>query len=175
MVVVYSILLVIVLLIVAALLLAAFLPSSYNIEKNIIVSKPVTEVMDKVADLHYYAKWNPWQKSEPDSSQEITGTPKTKGHRYAWKGKKIGEGSLTLRDIDPKHVHFDLQFIKPWKSSANDNWQFEEWGNAETKITWQNNGELAYPMGRLMGPILNKTLQKQFEQGLLNLKGLCEK
>ncbi|HVK48085.1 MAG TPA: SRPBCC family protein [Pseudobacter sp.] len=175
MVVVYTILLVLGLLIVAALLIAALLPASYNIEKNIIINRPLGAVMEKVADLNYYAQWNPWQKSEPDSNQEITGTPMTRGHRYAWKGKKIGEGSLTLRDIDARHIHFDLEFIKPFKSSANDNWQFEEWGNSETKITWQNNGDLPYPMGRLMGPILNKTLQKQFEQGLLNLKALCEK
>jgi hypothetical protein len=175
MVVLYSILLVLGLLIVAALLMAALLPGSYNIEKSIIINRPVNDVMDKVANLNYYAKWNPWQKSEPNSQQEISGTPKTKNHRYYWKGKKIGEGSLTLRDIDHKHVHFNLEFIKPWKSRASDNWQFEEWGNMETKITWQNNGELPYPMGRLMGPVLNKTLQKQFEQGLLNLKELCEK
>lgn len=175
MVVVYSILLVLGLLIVAALLIAALLPGAYNIEKKIIINRPLGAVMEKVADLHYYAQWNPWQKTEPDSKQEISGTPMTKGHRYSWKGNKIGEGSLTLRDIDPKHIHFDLEFIKPFKSSANDNWLFEEWGNAETKITWQNNGDLPYPMGRLMGPILNKTLQKQFEQGLLNLKALCEK
>ena len=175
MVVVYTILLVLGLLIVAALLLAALLPGAYNIEKKIIINKPLGSVMEKVADLRYYAQWNPWQKTEPDSNQEITGTPMTRGHRYAWNGKKIGEGSLTLRDIDARHIHFDLEFIKPFKSSANDNWQFEEWGNSETKITWQNNGDLPYPIGRLMGPILNKTLQKQFEQGLLNLKALCEK
>lgn len=175
MVVVYSILLVLGLVIVAALLMAALLPGSYNIEKNIVINRPVEEVMNKVADLNFYAQWNPWQKTEPDSHQQVTGTPKTKGHKYYWRGKKIGEGSLTLRDVDPKHVHFDLEFLKPFKSSASDNWQFEEWGNMETKVTWQNNGELPYPMGRLMGPVLNKTLQKQFEQGLQNLKELCEK
>lgn len=175
MVVVYSILLVLGLLIVAALLVAALLPGTYHVEKNIIVNKPVPDVIGKVSDLHYYAKWNPWQQSEPNSEQEISGHAGAIGHRYYWKGKKIGEGSLTLRNIDPKHIHFDLEFIRPWKSSASDNWLFEDWGNSGTKITWQNNGDLAYPMGRLMGPILNKTLQKQFQQGLTNLKALCEK
>lgn len=175
MVVVYTILLVLGLLIVAALLIAALLPNSYLVEKSIIVTKPVADVMGKVADLNWYAQWNPWQKTEPDSLQEITGTPKAVGHRYRWKGKKIGEGSLTLRDIDSKHVHFDLEFLKPWRANASDNWVFEEWGTGETKITWQNNGDLPYPIGRLMGLLINKNLQKQFEQGLLNLKSLCEK
>ena len=160
--------------IIALLVIALFLSSSYNIEKSTIIKKPVPEVMDKVADLHHYARWNPWQMMEPGSKMKITGTPKTPGHSYSWNGKKIGEGKLILRSIDHKHVHFGLEFIKPWKSEANDNWLFEEWGTSETKVTWQNNGDLPYPMARLMGPVLNKNLNKQFEAGLQNLKKLCE-
>jgi len=160
--------------IVALLVIALFLPSGYNIEKSAIIGKRVPEVMDRVADLNNYARWNPWQMMEPGSKMNIAGTPKTPGHTYSWQGKKIGEGKLVLRSIDSRHVHFDLEFIKPWKSSANDNWLFEEWGTGETKVTWQNNGDLPYPMARLMGPTLNKTLNKQFEEGLQNLKKLCE-
>lgn len=160
--------------IVALLVIALFLPSSYNIEKSTIIKKPVPEVMEKVADLHNYARWNPWQMMEPGSKMTITGTAKIPGHSYGWNGKKIGEGRLTLRSIDHKHVHFALEFIRPWKSEANDNWMFEEWGTGETKITWQNNGSLPYPMARLMGSVLNKSLNKQFEDGLKNLKKLCE-
>jgi hypothetical protein len=160
--------------IVALLVIALFLPSSYNIEKSTIIKKPVPEVMNRVADLNNYARWNPWQKKEPGSKMTIKGTPKTPGHSYGWNGKKIGEGNLVLRTIDQKYVHFDLTFIRPFKSEANDNWMFEEWGTGETKVTWQNDGDLPYPMGRLMGKILNKELNKQFEEGLKNLKQLCE-
>ncbi|MFT3826203.1 MAG: SRPBCC family protein [Chitinophagaceae bacterium] len=161
-------------LILALLIIALFLPGEYHIEQTIIIKKPVKWVMDHVADLNYYAKWNPWQMMEEGSLATITGTPKTIGHKYAWKGKKIGEGSLTLRDIDESNVDFNLEFIKPWKSLANDSWVFEEWGNDETKVIWMNNGDLPYPIARLMGPSLNKTLNKQFRQGLENLKKLCE-
>lgn len=174
MAILYTIIIAIVALVLLALVLAALLPGKYNVEKSVIIHKPKDAVMDKVADLHNYAKWNPWQQSEPNSKSEITGTPKMPGHKYYWNGKKIGEGSLTLRNIDQKHVHFNLEFLKPWKSVANDNWLFEEWGNGETKVTWQNNGALPWPMARLMGPILSKTLNKQFDTGLNNLKNLCE-
>lgn len=156
------------------LVIALFLPSGYHVEKSAIIVKPVPEVMDKVANLNFYARWNPWQMMEPGSKMTIEGTPKTPGHFYHWVGKKIGEGRLTLRNIDHKHLHFALEFIKPWKGLASDNWMFEEWGNGETKVTWQNNGDLPYPFARLMGPALNKTLNKQFTEGLQNLKKLCE-
>ena len=156
------------------LIISAMLPKSYNVEKSAIINKSVIDVMNRVGDLNYYRQWNPWQQMDPSAKSTITGTPKTPGHKYGWEGKKVGVGSLTLRDIDEKHIHFDLEFLKPWKSKAKDNWLFEPWGDGETKVTWQNSGNLPWPIARLMGPILNKNLNYQFEKGLNNLKKLCE-
>ena len=158
------------------LLIAALaLPKSYNIEKSTIIKKTAAEVMNKIGDLNSYSEWNPWQQMDPTAKATITGTPKTPGHKYAWEGKKTGVGELRLTGIDDRHIHFDLEFLKPWKSKAKDNWLFEPWGDgSETKVTWQNSGELPFPMARLMGPIINKNLNHQFETGLSNLKKLCE-
>lgn len=161
--------------IVLLLFIALFLPDGYFIEKSAIIKKPCDFVMDKVADFNNYAQWNPWQQKEPDSEHKITGLPKRPGHKFSWKGKKSGAGSLTLRDIDHKHIHFELAFIKPWKVTARDNWLFEEWGNDETKVTWQDIGPLPYPLGRLIGYMLHKNLNRRVTEGLNNLKKLCER
>ena len=161
-------------LILLLLVLAAMMPKGFNIEKTTVINKPVEEVMNRVGDLHFYSQWNPWQQSDPTTKSTITGTPKTAGHRYAWEGKRVGTGSLTLLSSDSKHIHFLLEFLKPWKSKAKDNWLFEHWGSGETKVTWQNSGDLPWPIARLMGPMLNKNLNVQFEKGLSNLKNMCE-
>ena len=161
-------------LILLLLLIAAFMPKTFFVEKTAVIDRPVSEVMNKVGDLNFYSKWNPWQQADKSATHTITGTPKSPGHRYAWKGKKVGEGQLSLRDIDDKHIHFDLEFFKPWKSRAKDNWLFEHWGNHSTKVTWQNGGDLPWPIARLMGPLINKNLQHQFEKGLQNLRKMCE-
>ena len=148
-------------LVVVILLISAFMPSRYQVEKSTVINKPVTEVMDKVSDFNHYARWNPWLQMDPPATKTITGTPKRSGHKYSWHGKKIGIGSLTITGIDSKHIHFDLEFLKPWKSHAKDNWLFEDWGTAETKVTWQNSGELPWPMARLMGPMINKNLNRR--------------
>ena len=161
--------------IVAILLIAAIMPSSYTVEKSTVIKKPAAFVKSRVADLQYYKDWNPWKKTDPGSEHEITGSADTPGHKYAWNGKKIGMGSLTLKHSDDKHVNFDLQFIKPWKAQADDNWLFESWGDGgETKVTWQNSGKLPWPIARLISPLLRSTLNKQFDQGLQNLKAMCE-
>ena len=161
-------------LIIFLLVVAALLPKIYNVEKTVIIKKPVPFVMSRVSDLNVYALWNPWQKTEPGSSKTISGTPGTPGHKYAWQGKKIGIGSFTISSIDDKHIHFVVEFLKPWKTKAKDNWLFEPWGDDETKVTWQNSGSLPWPLARLMGPIINKNLNHQFSEGLNNLKTLCE-
>ncbi len=162
-------------LILTLLIVAAMMPKSYSIEKNMVIKCPVTEVMNRISDLNYYSQWNPWQQSDPTAKSTITGTAGSPGHKYAWEGKKVGVGSLTLLNMDRKHIHFYLEFLKPWKAKAKDNWSFEQWGDGdETKVTWQNSGDLPWPMARLMGPMLNKNLNHQFEQGLNNLKKICE-
>lgn len=162
-------------LILLLLLAAAMMPKLYSIERTEVIKKSPEEVMRYISDLNKYALWNPWQQAEPAAEKNITGTPGTPGHRYAWKGKKIGVGHLTLNRIDEHHIHFDLEFLKPWKSKAKDNWHFEPWGDGrETKVTWQNSGNLPWPMARLMGPVIHKNLHHQFGKGLENLKSLCE-
>ena len=46
--------------------------------------------------------------------------------------------------------------------------------SGETKVIWQNSGELPWPMARIMGPLINKNLNHQFEKGLSNLKKMVE-
>src|SRR3990170_2393771 len=161
-------------LIITFLVVAALMPKTYNIEKTTVIKRNTTGVMSRIGNLNDYSLWNPWQQADPTAKKTITGTPNTPGHKYAWEGKKTGMGSLTLNSLDEKHIHFDLEFLRPWKSKAKDNWLFEQWGDGETKVTWQNSGELPWPMARLMGPVINKNLIHQFGIGLDNLKKLCE-
>ncbi len=161
-------------LIVGILVAAAFMPAAYTIEKATIIHKPLAEVITKVGNLHFYSQWNPWQKMDPEAEKSITGIPLQAGHRYSWKGKKIGIGNLTLQQIDERAIHFVLQFIKPFNSKANDDWHFEVISPSETKVTWQNRGRFAWPTARLMGPMIMRGLHKQFDKGIANLKAMCE-
>ena len=163
-------------LIALVLIIAALLPGKYSIKKEIVIAKPAAHVYSRVADLNYYRDWNPWHKMEAAASSKITGTPATVGHKFEWDGKKIGQGSLTIKGLTaPQEITLDLEFIKPWKSMALDCWTFDDLNNGSTKVVWENSGPLQFPMARLMGPMINKNLNQQFEQGLKNLKELCEK
>jgi len=150
------------------------LPGSYDVKKTTVINCPPEKVFDHVADLNHYHAWNPWARTEPAAAHKVEGAPKQPGHKYSWEGKKIGVGSLTLGKATPgKSVDFDLRFIKPFKSQADDLWSFEA-KDGGTLVTWHNKGPLSYPMARMMGPMIKGQLNKQFEEGLRNLKQLCE-
>ncbi len=158
------------------LLIALVLPSSYTISKTITVGAKIEDCYEKIANLNNYKDWNPWAQIEPNAIGVISGSPNTIGHQYTWDGKKIGTGGLTIVKINqPFSLELELDFLKPFKSKAIDNWLFEQLENNQVKITWTNKGELKFPMARLIGPMINKNLNQQFEKGLQNIKVLCEK
>lgn len=171
------IILYILLALVAAILLTAFiLPKKYEVVKSIVINSDISKCYDMVADLNNYRDWNPWSKMEPDAKKSISGTPKTVGHKYSWDGKKIGIGQLTIKRVEAnKSVDLDLEFFKPFQSKADDNWVFEQLQNNQVKVIWSNSGDLPLLMARLMGPMITKNLNKQFEEGLNSIKELCEK
>jgi uncharacterized protein YndB with AHSA1/START domain len=157
------------------LLIAWFMPNRYDVHQSMVIKAPVSKVFEQVTDLHHFHEWNPWQRMDPNPKAEVKGQPKTVGHSYSWEGKKIGVGSLTIRAVQQdKSVDFDLEFIKPWKSKADDGWVFEAIPEGYCRATWKNSGELPFPVARLMGPMIKKQLNQQFVQGLNNLREACE-
>jgi len=157
------------------LLVAAFLPKEAHIERSIVIEQPADTVFDALLDYHVYKQWNPWSKKEPGSSHEIIGTPGTIGHKWTWEGDTIGKGSLEIKEFErPVIIYSDLTFIEPNTMTAKDIWKLEEAPNG-TKITWINESDLNYPVGRFFGLFLDQMLAPDFEQGLNDLKVLLEK
>lgn len=157
-------------------ILSYVLPNNYKVSKTVTMPFSTATVFNNVADLSKYHEWNPWQKEDPNAQHEVVGQAKTKGHKYSWNGKRVGIGSLTLKNVEEnKSIDFDLDFVKPFKSHADDGWLFEAITENSCKVTWHNGGALAAGMPRLMGPMITKQLNKQFEVGLKNLEALCAK
>jgi hypothetical protein len=151
-----------------------FLPDQYNISNSIEISKPANVVYAQVSNFNQWKAWSPYQEMEPDAINVIHGVSAQAGHKMTWNGKVLGEGSMTISSAVPgKNIYSDLDFIKPYKFTAKDYWEFEQKGD-NIKVTWGTKGGLAYPFGRLAGLKLDAELNKTQKQGLDKLKKLCE-
>jgi len=156
------------------LVITLFLPNTYHILRSEVIKAPLARVREKVGDLNQFKNWNPLLKIEPRARFAISGEPMKPGHRMNWNGTRIGAGRLTIRSADDQHIHFELEILRPWKSSASDNWYFEHWGENDTKVTWEISGRLPYPLARLLGPRIKRRMNRSFREGLQNLKRLNE-
>lgn len=151
-----------------------FLPNSYSVKQSIEINRPGETVYKMVSDYSNWKAWSPWAEMEPEAAVTIAGEPGKPGHSMSWDGKKIGKGTLSIRMASSNgFVDGELNFEKPFKTTASDKWTFESEGN-KTRVTWISEGELSYPIGRLFGLTLGEALSKQEKHGLENLKKVCE-
>ena len=162
--------------IVVFLLTALFLPSTYHVERSIVINQPVDKVYPQVANLNNWTKWNPWTEMEPTAKNEVKGSGKEIGSVWTWKGNIIGTGSLTLKELQPNHlVRSQLVFTAPQSMESEDIWYFNPTSNG-TEVTWAMEGKLEYPypVNRYFGLLMDGMLGPDFEKGLYKLKIVTE-
>ncbi len=158
--------------VVAFLVVAAFLPKDYQVTRSTSIDAPPVIVFAQVNDLKLWTDWSPWAAMDPSMKTMYGATSVGEGASYSWKGDKVGEGELTILSSDMPHsiktrVTFDGQ------GEGQGEWLFEP-ENGGTRATWTMNGNLPWPTARYFGPIMDKMLGPQFEDGLQRLKTKAE-
>ena len=90
----------IVILIVIVVVVGLFLPTSYTVERSIVIDAGPSQIHKYVGDLNNWNSWEPW--SEGDPSLIITHGEKTKGvgASQSWVGNN-GDGALTFTKDSP--------------------------------------------------------------------------
>lgn len=144
----------------------------YHVEKTILINAPKKKVTPYIEDFNKWIMWSPWNIIEPECPQEITGNPGETGYTMSWDGSVIGSGKNILKEIDESGYHYDLQFIKPFKSQAKTSVLVsEEDGN--TKVTWTMDSSMPFFMF-FMITMMKNWIGMDYERGLRMLKELCE-
>ncbi|MCF8379436.1 MAG: SRPBCC family protein [Bacteroidales bacterium] len=160
------------------LIIALFVSKEMLYEKSIAVAAPASKVWKQVSSHKAMDQWSPWDARDPNMQKTLTGTDGTVGAKQAWvsKEKNVGEGSQTFLTLDePRLVETRIEFLKPFKSRANA-WVKLTEEKKDTIVTWGFKSTMPYPMN-LMKLFMNfeKSMDKDFGQGLNKLKDICEK
>ncbi len=156
------------------LVVGLFLPTGYNIDRTIVINKPVETVYDYVLDFNKRAKWDPWFENDPDGKSNVSGPESAVGSKWSWEGEKIGTGSITIVETKPyEMIKTKLEFISPRPSKSTVHWTFNE-TEGTTKVTWGFSGNLSYPIERYVGLRMDALIGPDFERGLQNLKQTVE-
>lgn len=174
MIVVYIILGIIALL----LLLGLVISKDIKATKEIVISKPVSEVFNYIKYLKNQQNYSKWSTLDPNMVNEFRGTDGQPGFVNHWSGnKKVGEGEQEIISIEEgKALNTELRFIKPFKSFAKSKITTEAVDANTTRVTWGFESKMNYPMN-IMKLFMNMSemIGKDFSIGLANLKTVMEK
>lgn len=163
-------------LVVLVLVAGIIAPKKFDISRSVVVNAPAETVFKNCSHFSAFNQWNPWSKL--DSTMVVTeeGTDGTVGAKHSWKGNnKVGAGSMTITKVEPNaRVEWALDFLEPFEAhnQAYMNMESVEGGQ---KLTWGMKGAMPYPMNAMMLFMnMDKEGGKDYEEGLANLKAMCE-
>ena len=146
---------------------------SFEHTRSITIAAAPAVVHALVDDFHAWTKWSPWEGLDTELARTYSGADKGVGARYAWAGKKSGEGSMVITGATADRIDIGLAFVKPFKANNKAIFRFEPEGGA-TRVSWTMSGTrnvLLAVMGKLF---FDAMIGKDFDKGLAKLKVAAE-
>lgn len=145
---------------------------NYQVERKIIICKPLNEIHSFLTSFHNWNFWSPWICLDSKAITKVSDNPHEIGHCLEWSGTFIGSGVMTLMEGKSDTVNIDLLFKTPFKSTAQASFKLKETGN-ETEVTWKLESTLPFFMFFLK-KMLMAFLGRDYERGLVRLKEYLE-
>jgi hypothetical protein len=155
-------------------------PSPYLVERKLEVAAPAELVFGVLNDLHQFASvlvlfGSPWEKLDPNMQKTFEGPAAGVGQSYAWSGKKVGKGKMTIEESVPgQKVGMKLEFVEPMKSTATCALTLAGTPTGSF-VTWSMDGKHNF-IGKAFGMFMNmdNMLGTDIEKGLAQLKTVAE-
>lgn len=161
----------------AILCLALTKPDEFRVERSAVINAAPEKVFSVLSDFHRSPEWSAFEKLDPNVKRSFSGPESGKGARYSWVGNAdAGEGYMEVTDLDPpSKLLLRLHFDKPMEGDSTVAYFLEPQDSA-TKMTWSMYGPNTF-MSKVMQVFMNcdSMMGKFMEQGLANLKAICEK
>ena len=146
---------------------------AYHVSRSIIINLPIEKVRDSLIDFRQWPTWSPWLIMEPESKLTYSTNQSVVSAGYDWEGELTGKGVMKLLQIADDKLDMDLQFIKPFKSSAKVTFELEEPRKNVTKVTWNMYSKLPFFLFWMVNKI-KIYIGMDFERGLKMLKDFLE-
>jgi hypothetical protein len=155
-------------------LVAYLLPSTYRVERTLVINAKPEAVFALVGDLRRWKDWGAWQERDPAMKMTYSEKTAVVGGWSAWESESEGNGKMTLTATDaPKRVVYKLEFPDMGTSSEGVLALTPAAGGVQ--VVWTDAGGLGMnPLFRWFGLFIEKMIGPDFEKGLANMKKLAE-
>ncbi len=144
-----------------------------NTQASIEIAASVESVHSVIVNFRTWPVWSPWLYLEPDAQVEYRGTIGESGHGYDWNGNKVGAGGMTLTHTSGEQIDCDLEFLKPFKSSARVTFELHRISPSLTRVTWHMDSRLPVFLFFMTGTMTGM-IRSDYRRGLAMLKDYVE-
>ncbi|MDD4992033.1 MAG: SRPBCC family protein [Paludibacter sp.] len=171
--------LIVIVLFVAAILIAAlFAGKEMNIERSVIIEKPLSEVFNYLKFVRNQDNFSVWNMTDPNMNKNYKGTDGEVGYIYSWDSptnKNVGAGEQEVLSIEEgKNIQYEVRFSRPMKNVAKSGFVIDKVSENQTRVLWGFYSPAKFPMNVMKG-MMEKMLGKDIEKSLDNLKSVLEK
>ena len=159
------------------ILLGIIAPKDYEVNREIDINKSLSEVFSYLKLLKNQDNWSPWATKDPNMKKTFKGNDGEVGCISAWEGNKdVGSGEQEIKNIvNNEIIESELRFMKPFKSTSDAYIKVSD-ADGGTKVIWGFTGKNKFPISIMMLFMnMDKTVGKDFEEGLAKLKTILEK
>lgn len=166
------------LLIVVGVILMFVMPTDFNVEREVTINKPKSEVHNYVKFIKNQSDWGPWVKKDPEIKLNHTGTDGEVGFISAWESKMedVGSGEQEIKKITDDQIDTEIRFKIPFESTTASYLKLEETDSTKTNVKWGFAGSMPRPWNLMLLMVdMEQEVGKDFEAGLKNLKEILEK
>ena len=154
------------------LIVSAFLPAKVNVLRSTTINAPGASVFEEVNNFKNWDKWSPWKAIDPEMEQTFSENSEGVGAWSSWISKE-GNGKQTIVESRANEfIRTQLEF-EGWDSEDFSDFNFKDSAES-TIVSWSfEGGEMPFYF-RLMGIMMTGMIEKEYDNGLANLKILCE-
>ena len=157
-------------------LAVVFLPDHYEVRREITIDAEAADIHPYVEEFARWERWCPWNvEAFPSLVNTYSGPERGVDCAWSWTMDE-GPGGMVVTASDPERgVWFDLSFGEPGRvmHSKGVIQYLPAEAEGSTTVAWSNQGQLS-GVSKLMGPLLDSMMGRDFESGLTALEQLVE-
>jgi uncharacterized protein YndB with AHSA1/START domain len=161
------------------LVLGLFTGSSFSVETETVINKPLPEVFTYIKQLKNQDNFSKWALMDPNMTKSYNGEDGAVGFVSAWTSENpdVGAGEQEIMAIvENERIDYELRFTEPFASTAKAWMITTATSDSTTKVAWGFGGNMVYPMNvSLLFMNMEGEIGADFATGLGNLKTLLEK
>lgn len=163
-------------LVVLPFVVAAFMPRTFELDREVVIDKPNDEVFDYVRRMENQKNYAAWFRIDPNIKTKMAGEDGKVGAVFSWESadQNVGVGELEIRSIEEgKRIDYEIRIKEPFQSADPTSTLTERVGEKQTKVHTVYHGQMPYPMN-LLCPVVCQKIGDDMQASLAQLKQVLE-